>query len=967
VKISGIKSKLLLAFITVLVIITGLNVGLAIYLTTQQSEREAFSRLTRQTALLRYELQETTTNLHAIAKKNVAGINNLSDLATLYAKTQQFTTYPEQAAKNERGFLFNKVISLNRLQVVLRTADFSSAAVYAGNELSHYMTTTEAGMSVFRDGGQTLIKTGKNQAGKLAFNNWPNWRESAPPPLITSHIKLVNRPTISFTFSPEQMVVLQIVVPVQAITQTVMQKNITLGSPEGLLVNDPAIATPEMLNQSKPGQNKPKIIGAFVFKKFFDQDYLQQVAQKTGLLPALYSLDGIDQIQIVDMKMKPADLAQWVEESQAAMDRQIWQHNLLVDRESYYQTLALWQFEGKPRLIIGFAQSGASAAQKVRETVTGLISVAGLVLIGGGILGYVLFGRLVKPITALTEAVSRIGLNTQINGPAQNRLPIVSDKLVEIDLRSIDEVGQLTAAFNAMIMQLRHSFVTLEQRVVERTQELQIAKEKAEAANQAKSAFLSNMSHELRTPLNSILGFSNLMRQDPLIPDSQHQNLDIINRSGEYLLRLINDILDMAKIESGRVQLEDKPFDLGAMLHDITDMMRMRAEDNGLQLLFDQTSLFPRYIVGDEARLRQILINLLGNAIKYTQQGSVSLRLGMKQNKISHMLFEIEDTGIGISSEDQQYVFEPFVQVGKRDINKGTGLGLAITHQFVQMMGGSISLQSEPGKGSLFRVELPLNEAKESDIIKLTRAVMSDVAKLAPGQPEYRILIVEDQHENQLLLTKLLETVGFRVKIAENGAQGVELFQSWHPHFIWMDRLMPVMDGMEATRRIRELPDGNEVKIVAVTASVFAEQRIEMLDIGMDDYVRKPYRASEIYDCMAKHLNVKFLYQDSPEPQEPGVTLTPEMLSALPEKLLSELKEALESLEPKRIEAVIQQVATRDQTLQKKLMHFAGNYDYPTILRALQRANKDPATGVEIPECHEPPDNTDPELKNDTI
>jgi signal transduction histidine kinase/ActR/RegA family two-component response regulator len=946
VKISNIKSKLLFAFISVLVTITALNVGLAIYLTTQQSEREAFASLTQQTILLSHELQETIFSLRAIAEKNVSRMNNLSDLSTLYAKTKQFSAYPEQAAKNERGFLFNKVISLNRLQVILRTADFSSAAVYTDNELSHYITTTEAGMSLFRNGEQTLIKSGQNQAGELTFNSWPNWREGTPPPLITSHITLVNRPTISFDFISEKMLVLQIIVPVQATTQTVMRNNITLGSAEGLLVNNPAIATPETLNQSKPGQSKPKIIGAFVFKKVFDQAFLQKIAQNTGLLPALYSLDGRDKIHIVDMKMKPADLVQWVEEGQGAVERQIWQHSLVVGREFYYQTLELWRFDEKPRLIIGFAQSGASAAQKVRETVTGLMSVAALVLIVGGILGYLLFDRLVMPITALTETVSHIDLNTQINGSAQKTLTIISDKLVEIGLRSNDEVGQLTAAFNAMIMQLRQSFESLEQRVVERTQELQIAKEKAEAANQAKSVFLSTMSHELRTPLNAILGFSNLLRNDPLTTDSQHQNLDIINRSGEHLLSLINDILDMAKIESGRVQLEETPFDLGAMLRDITDMMRMRAEDNGLQLLFDQTSRLPRYIVGDEARLRQILINLLGNAIKYTQQGSISLRLYMKQNKIPHMLFDVEDTGIGISPEDQQHVFNPFVQVDARDINKGTGLGLAITRQLVQMMGGSISLESEPGKGSSFRVELPLKEAMESSIDKLTQAEIRDVEKLALGQPEYRILIVEDELANQLLLTKLLESVGFRVKIAENGAQGVELFQSWHPHFIWMDRRMPVMDGMEATRRIRELPDGKAVKIVAVSASAFSEQRNEMLDIGMDDYVNKPYRASEIYDCMAKHLGVKYLYQGTPEPQELDVTLTPEMLNGLPEELLRELKEALISLQPESIDTVIERLGIRDQTLQKNLRQLAGNFDYPTILRALQKADDDSSTGV---------------------
>jgi CheY-like chemotaxis protein len=374
-------------------------------------------------------------------------------------------------------------------------------------------------------------------------------------------------------------------------------------------------------------------------------------------------------------------------------------------------------------------------------------------------------------------------------------------------------------------------------------------------------------------------------------------------------------------------------------------MMRMRAQDNGLQLLFDQTSHFPRYIVGDEARLRQILINLMGNAIKYTQQGSVSLRLSTKHNKIPHMLFEVEDTGIGISSEDQQHVFDPFVQVGNRDISNGTGLGLSITRQLVQMMGGSISLESETGNGSLFRVELPLNTAEERDISKLTRAEVRNVVGLAPGQTEYRILIVEDQLENQRLLTQLLESVGFRVKIAENGAQGVELFQRWHPHFIWMDRRMPVMDGMEATRRIRELPEGKEVKIVAVTASAFTEQRSEILDGGMDDYVRKPYQASEIYDCMEKHLGVKYLYERALEPQEQDVALTPEMFAPLPEALRNELVEALDSLDSERIQKTIHQIAAHDQTLQKKLNQLAEDFDYPAMLAALRDVEKEKQDG----------------------
>ena len=479
----------------------------------------------------------------------------------------------------------------------------------------------------------------------------------------------------------------------------------------------------------------------------------------------------------------------------------------------------------------------------------------------------------------------------------------------------------------------------LEEEVQQRTADLVLARNAAEAANQAKSAFLANMSHELRTPLNAILGFSNLIRHDPLLPEPMRPHLDIINRSGEHLLTLINDVLDMAKIEAGRVQLQQVPFDLGGLVRDVIDMMQIRAQEKGLRLLIDQSSSFPRYIVGDEPRLRQVLINLLGNAVKFTPQGGVAIRLGTSHHQPPHLVIEVEDSGPGIAPADQERIFLPFVQLGEQGINKGTGLGLAITRQFVQLMKGSIGLDSQPGRGSIFRIDLPLQTASETDLMRPTSGPSHGlVLGLESGQPLYRVLVVEDQRDNQLLLSRLLETVGFACKIAENGLEGVRLFQEWQPHFVWMDHRMPVMDGVEATRHIRQLPHGHEVKIVAVTASALQEQRDELLAAGMDDFVRKPYRSNEIYDCMAKHLGVRYIYETTGNGSTGAAAsapLTPDMLGRLPTATRQQLRQALESLDSNAIAAALQTVQQQDAALCRALSSLVDNFDYPTILNAL--------------------------------
>jgi signal transduction histidine kinase/CheY-like chemotaxis protein len=471
-------------------------------------------------------------------------------------------------------------------------------------------------------------------------------------------------------------------------------------------------------------------------------------------------------------------------------------------------------------------------------------------------------------------------------------------------------------------------------------QELERAKEAAEAANRAKSAFLANMSHELRTPLNAVLGFSELMAQDPAATPQQGETLDIINRSGRHLLTLINDVLNMSKIEAGIIQLESHPFDLDELVQDISDMMRGRAEEKGVRLLLEQSSAFPRFVNADGTKLRHILINLLGNAVKFTHKGVISLRLdaipGADTQQLT-LIGEVEDTGSGIAAKDREKIFLPFVQVGDLDAKKGSGLGLAITRQFVELMGGEIQVKSELGKGSIFRFAVPVVLAKVADIPKY-ESRPGRVLGLRPGQQAYRQLIVEDQMESRLLIRRVLADLGLPVHDVPNGLEAVEQFPQWQPRLIWMDHRMPVMDGVEATQRIRQLPGGEKVRIVALTASAFEEEQEKFLQAGMDAVIRKPFRLEEIWECLHQQLGLEYIYEVT-KPVSAGPqtleTINVDGLRSLPPQLLNALRENAQGLNLQETLAIIDRIAHEDEELAISLRRSLEGMDFRPLLQKI--------------------------------
>jgi len=481
---------------------------------------------------------------------------------------------------------------------------------------------------------------------------------------------------------------------------------------------------------------------------------------------------------------------------------------------------------------------------------------------------------------------------------------------------------------------------------------LQKALTAADAASRAKGEFLSKMSHELRTPLNAVLGFTQILNRDESLTTQQQEYLGIINRASEHLLTLINDVLEMSKIEAGRIELHEQTFDLYNLLNSLEEMFQLKASSKDLQLIFNISQDVPQYIKTDESKLRQVLINLIGNAIKFTKTGNVTLRItsdtANKLNSSNSLLFfEIEDTGPGISSEEIDSLFEAFVQTaaGKQS-QSGTGLGLPISRQFVQLMGGEITVSSILNQGSIFKFNIQISLPKATEIPKST--VTQRAIALEPNQPNYRILVVEDQPENRLLLVNLLSQVGFEVRQAVNGQEAVTLTETWQPHLIWMDIQMPIMNGYEATKRIRSLKTLHPI-VIALTANAFAEDKAHILATGCDDFVSKPFQEAVIFEKMAHYLGVNYIYEKmlpkkEEKPKIKGIfpiLNNSESFSGMSMELYAQLHQATKALDEERLRELIEQIRSSHPLLYKNLAGLLKQLRFDKMVEILEQFKND--------------------------
>ena len=508
------------------------------------------------------------------------------------------------------------------------------------------------------------------------------------------------------------------------------------------------------------------------------------------------------------------------------------------------------------------------------------------------------------------------------------------EKVLVTPIRS--EAGTIThfLAVTEDVTELKRSQQALEQ-----------AREAAESANRMKSAFVANISHEIRTPMNAIMGFTEILLRDASLTERQRQHLETIERSGGHLLELINDVLEMSRIEAGRSKISLAEFDVRTVLYDLGSMFRTKADEKALQLTVQGDPSLPASIVTDRQKFRQILINLVGNALKFTNQGRVAVHVwsepaGGKPGFI-RLLAGVEDTGPGIAPADMSKLFESFSQTAAGTAAGGAGLGLTISRNYARLLGGDITVTSEQGTGSRFLVEI-LAETGRPDVPESDGS--GEVVGLEPGQRAWRILAVDDERINRLLLCEILDSIGFDTRAAVDGEGALAAAEEWRPDLVLMDVQMPGMGGYEATRRIKAVWD---IPVIGISAGVFEQDRQQALASGMDAFLVKPFNSRDLLRNISEHLPVKLLFRNRDEkaaPTAPSPTMLQSALARVPAGLLDQIRASAGAAE---FYELIGQVKTLEQyspELAVYLREFAVRYDYENCLQILGRGRQQART-----------------------